>query len=645
MTFLTLIRTELKRLVATPMAAVALVALMLVPVLYAGLYLWGNDDPYGNLDGVPVALVVQDEGATAPEGGVASEGDAEPAAQAKRTVYGDEVRDQLLDDGTLDWHVTSARDAEDGLRAGTYDFIVTLGPDFSRDLVSASGDDPEQAEIRLTTNDANSYLAGTIADQVTAAVRDSLTREVGEEAARTLLDGLATVRSSIADAADGARRLADGADSARSGADTLADGSATAADGASTLAGGLATLRDATAALPDQARRLADGARQVADGNATLSGTVQPIADEVAAAVKDAPTEDAIRERLRSAGLDEQQIESVMGIVSPLRDDLDTANRRVQGAAADIQALADGSAAVADGAARLADSSPALADGIATASDGAASLADGTRRLADGSGTLADGLGDLDDGAAELRDGLASGVERIPDQDEKERQTAAAAIADPVAVTRTDVADASSYGAGMAPFFVSLAAWIGIYALFLIVKPYSKRAVTALRRPFPIALAAWATPAALGVLQMAAVFGIIAVALGYDVAQPWGMFGFMALTSVTYAAIILTLNVLLGSVGQFLGLVLMVVQLVSAGGTFPWQTLPPALRALHEALPMSHAVDGIRQLMYGGDPSRALGDAGFLLVWLGAALLVTLLATARMSRRRTLRDLRPSLIG
>lgn len=55
------------------------------------------------------------------------------------------------------------------------------------------------------------------------------------------------------------------------------------------------------------------------------------------------------------------------------------------------------------------------------------------------------------------------------------------------------------------------------------------------------------------------------------------------LASFTYAAIILALNVWLGSVGQFVGLVLMVLQLLTAGGTFPWQTLPAPLAWLHHA--------------------------------------------------------------
>ena len=114
---------------------------------------------------------------------------------------------------------------------------------------------------------------------------------------------------------------------------------------------------------------------------------------------------------------------------------------------------------------------------------------------------------------------------------------------------------------------------------------------------------------------------------------------------MTYAAIILALNVWLGSVGQFLGLVLMVLQLVTAGGTFPWQTLPAPLAALHQVLPMGYVVDAMRQVMYGGDASRAWADAAVLAAWMLGALVLAILGVTRMTHRRTMRDLQPSLIG
>jgi len=138
---------------------------------------------------------------------------------------------------------------------------------------------------------------------------------------------------------------------------------------------------------------------------------------------------------------------------------------------------------------------------------------------------------------------------------------------------------------------------------------------------------------------------VLAVTLGFHMANPVGTLGVMVLASITYAAIILALNVWLGSVGQFLGLVLMVLQLVTAGGTFPWQTLPAPLAALHHVLPMGYVVDAMRQFMYGGDLSRAGTDALVLLGWLAGGLLVAAIGVTRMTHHRTLRDLQPSLIG
>ena len=58
-----MVRAELRRLVATPMLALALFALLWVPILYGGLYLWANQNPYGRLGEIPAAVVVLDKGA------------------------------------------------------------------------------------------------------------------------------------------------------------------------------------------------------------------------------------------------------------------------------------------------------------------------------------------------------------------------------------------------------------------------------------------------------------------------------------------------------------------------------------------------------------------------------------------------------
>ncbi|TFC29875.1 YhgE/Pip domain-containing protein, partial [Cryobacterium sp. MDB1-18-2] len=313
--------------------------------------------------------------------------------------------------------------------------------------------------------------------------------------------------------------------------------------------------------------------------------------------------------------------------------------------AAGASNVASGATDAATGAATLAAGAGTVNDGAASAATGASTAATGAESIATGATSLNSGLVTLQSGAGVLRDGLANGVTSIPNSDAQTRTLQGSTIADPVSLTTAAVTSAGTYGAGMAPFFASLAGWIGIYALFLIVKPVSRRAITALHSPLKITLAGWLTPGLLGLVQMAALFGILAGILHFEVHNPVGTYGMMGLAALAFAAIILALNVWLGSVGQFVGLVLMVIQLVTAGGTFPWQTLPAPLAWLHHVVPMSYAVDGIRQLMYGGNPATAWADAGVLLLWVVGGLVLAAVGVTRMTHFRTLRDLRPSLIG
>jgi putative membrane protein len=599
----TLIRTEFARLTASRMSRIALVALMLVPVLYGGLYLWANRDPYASLDQVPAALVVADTGAT---------------MSGKAVHYGRDVADQIVASHDFDWTVVSASTAAKGVRDGRFDFTLTLPASFSKNLVSASSSSPTRASVDLTTNDTNSYLASTIAGQAALTVKSSIAARVSSAAAGQFLLGLNDIHDSLSSAASGASQLKSGAASAASGATSLARGTAQLAAGANQLAAGTA--------------QVATGAKQVAAGNAQLvasAGTMAAQAKQLSGAISGIGAK--ISGQLTAAGVSQSTIDAVLADLAPIGAAAQSANGSLQAASGQISQLAAGSAQVASGAAQSAS--------------GAKQAATGAEQSASGASSLSQGLDQLQTGATSLSDGLVTGAAKVPSTDAAARAAQSAAIGNPVSVKTDAVTKATDYGAGLAPFFISLAAWIGIYALFLIVKPLSRRALTAVRRPIRIALAGWLAPAILGVVQMAAVFLIVALALRLDVGNPLATYGFMALASLTFAAIILALNAWLGSVGQFLGLVLMVVQLVTAGGTFPWQTLPGPLAALHHALPMSYAVDGLRQLMYGGSATTALSDALVLLCWLLGGVALTALAAVRMTRHRTLGDLRPSLIG
>lgn len=428
MTVLRLARSELKRMTGGLLPKLTILALTLVPLLYGAVYLYANWNPYGNLDRIDAALVVEDAGAATGNG--------------TRLEAGQKVADSLLAGHVFNWQtVRSAAEADQGVSDGKYAFALRIPKDFSANLASpGSFDSAAQAMLNVTTNDANNYLLSTIVDKLTTAVHASVAKEVGAETANQLLTGFGTIHTQMVKAADGATQLADGVTRLHDGTVTLHEGTGKletgAADlyngqvrlrdganelsaGAGQLSGGLAELRDRTAGLPADSQRLADGAAQVAAGNAALNSKVQDAVGQLGAA------ETSLRGRLQESNsklvaagvLTQDQADKVLAEVDsaaasgPVSD----AKAKIEADAAQIQQLSDGSAAVSTGAARLAAAAPALTGGISTASAGADRLAAGASTLAtgeqtavDGSAALVAGTEKLDDGAAQLESGAGT---------------------------------------------------------------------------------------------------------------------------------------------------------------------------------------------------------------------------------------------
>lgn len=686
MTTFRLALTELRRLTSGKLPKLALVAVTLVPLLYGAMYLYANWDPYGRLQSVPAAVVVDDEGAARDDGS---------SLQAGEKVY-----DKLIDSDSFDWKRTSQRQAEEGVADGRYTFALVVPRDFSAALLSPGEFEPQQAQLRLITNDTNNYLVSTIADQVATQVSQAVAKDAGTEAVGQLLLGFGTVHDKTLEAADGAGELADGAGQLNEGIGTaeqgaaqlangsrklldghyqLADGAAQLADGTSglhegagQLHGGLQQLQEKTSALPEQTAALADGAAQVADGNEqiatkaeTLGGLSQDLVDDLGT------TKARIADQLRRTGMSEQEIQRVLDGIDDVNQPLTDANDTVQSQVGHIRALADGAHKVAEGNRRLADATPAmttaigqltngagelvsgsarldsgaaqLRDGEQEALDGAEALADGADRLAGGTPQLSDGSGALADGSHTLADALGKGAGEIPNLDDPTRQATAETIGDPVAIDTHAQVRADTYGAGLAPFFLGLALWIGGFVLFLIMRPLSNRALAAGVAPWRVALGGWLPAAVVGAVQAALLYAAVVFGLGLNPAHPWLMFGFLLLTSFAFTAVVHSLNAAFGPRGKFIALVILVLQLITAGGTFPWQTIPEPLYPLHQVLPLGYVVSGLRHLIYGGPGLETAGTSVTVLVcYLAAGLLLSTLGAWRQ-RMWTPARLRPEL--
>ncbi|MET3143027.1 UNVERIFIED_ORG: putative membrane protein [Arthrobacter sp. UYEF10] len=676
MTVLRLARSELKRMTGGLLPKLTILALIMVPLLYGAVYLYANWNPYGNLNQIEAALVVEDTGATSSDG---------TGLQA-----GKKVADGLVEGNVFNWQaVPTAAEADAGVSSGKYAFALKIPAEFSANLVSpGSFDSASQAMLNVTTNDANNYLLSTIVDKLTTAVHTTVAKEVGEETANQLLTGFGTIHAQMLKAADGAGQLADGVATLRQGTVTLhkgtselsagagelyngqlklRDGANQLTDGAGQLSSGLSVMKDKTAMLPTDTRTLANGAAQVAAGNAQLNTKVQDVVTQLDAADQGLRTRviESNARLVASEAITQLQADKILADFDTVAasSPVAAAKTRLQTDTTQIQQLADGSEAVSVGAAQLAAATPALKDAVVQASGGAdqlhtgaATLAtgeqsalDGTGHLVQGAQTLDAGAGQLEAGAATAADGsrtladdIAKGAGQVPNPDDSQKSSLSEVIADPVAVSNVSQAKADSYGAGLAPFFLTLALWIGIFMLVQAMRPITQRALASNAPAWKIAVGGWLPFLAVSVVQASLLTLVVNLALGLNPAHPVLMWLFMLAAAMAFSAIIQGIVALLGSPGKLVVLILLVLQLVSSGGTFPWQTTPQPLHVVHEILPMGYVVTGMRHLIYGAELS---GIVPTVLGLLGYTLLGAAMSTFAVRKHKywTLKTLKPEI--
>ncbi|WP_433548058.1 YhgE/Pip family protein [Streptomyces sp. CA-294286] len=692
---------ELRRFGRGKLPRAALVALLLLPLLYGALYLWSFWDPYGRLDRIPVALVNDDKGAT---------------AEGKKIAAGDEITKKLLDSKVFDWQEVTAEDAKSGVENGSYYLSLTMPSDFSERIASSSGDSPETGALQVHTNDSNNYIVGQISRSVFSEVRTAASTNASRGFLDKIFISFSDIHAATEKAAQGAQDLDGGIGKAKKGSQDLANGLNDAKKGSGNLSGGIKKLDKGAGDLAVGAKRVADGTKELAGKVNRVAGQVRPYlkddgssiahsaqlvadtskvarnhleslvkgapvaaqgsrraANELATAYRElceqAPAADdeaqtAARARvcpgLKKAVTAAEETATVSADVNAMVKDsnsdltlLDTRLKDIQTksqklvrgaphldedlktAVAEVNALNSGAQKVSQGAAKL-------HTGLASARTGATDLDQGVGKLKTGAHNLDGGLFKLADGSGKLAGKLHDGVGRIPDYDKDSRDQRTEVMADPVKLASQSLHKAPNYGTGFAPYFIPLSLWVGAMVAYMLIQPLNRRALAAGASAWRTAFAGWLPVVALGVLQVAALMSVLHWGLGLEMTRTAGTLGFLVLVTCCFASIVQWLNARFGAAGRILVLAVLMLQLTSAGGTYPVQTSPTFFNAIHPFLPMTYVVEGLRRLISGG---------GLEPVWTGSLVLAAFTAgalalTAVSARRKqvwTLDRLHPDL--
>ena len=194
-------------------------------------------------------------------------------------------------------------------------------------------------------------------------------------------------------------------------------------------------------------------------------------------------------------------------------------------------------------------------------------------------------------------DGKYELVQKLLDKDSSEYGEF---FSSPVKVTTENVYEAVNYGTAVAPFYTTLALWVGGLLLTALIKTSPDdldefKNATLTQKYFGRYIIFWL----MGQIQaIITVLGDLYLLKIYCV-HP-GIFMLTAsIVSFAFTLLIYTLTLSFGDVGKALAVVLVVIQIAGSSGTYPIELLPSFFRNVYIYFPFPYSINAIRECVSG----------------------------------------------
>lgn len=291
--------------------------------------------------------------------------------------------------------------------------------------------------------------------------------------------------------------------------------------------------------------------------------------------------------------------------------------------AAGTSQLAANSAALRSGANQLAGGLGQMNAQVPTLTSGVDQLANGTQQLNANSPKLAAGATQLEQGNSKLAKALAQGSEQVNDNTKNLSSKTSNMFASPTELKHKSYSYVPNYGYALAPYMLSVALYVGalvfnlVYPVRRLSDPDASATEWWLSKLSVGALVATGTSVVEVLLMMAA--GLHPDHLGATLINAW----FFALASTF---IVMFLAVAFGNIGRFLGIIFLVIQLGSCGGSFPIQVtraMGGFFQMVNPFLPMTYSVYGFRESLTSGlGANQVWISVGVQLIYIIASIVL-----------------------
>lgn len=198
-------------------------------------------------------------------------------------------------------------------------------------------------------------------------------------------------------------------------------------------------------------------------------------------------------------------------------------------------------------------------------------------------------------------------------------------MSSPVEINTQKLYPIENYGSAMTPFYTILAIWVGGLILCAILKVRVREDNTISGcKPYEVYFGRYLTFMVFGIVQSLIVCLGDLYFLGIQCENP-GLFLLAGVTaSIVFTNVIYTLTISFGDVGKAIAVILLVIQVAGAGGTFPIEVTPSFFNAINPYLPFTSGINAMRETVAGIYGMDYWKDMIKLLVYLPVSLFVGL---------------------
>ena len=660
----TVFKTDIRTLSKCFFACVVVVAIALLPSLYAWLNIYSNWDPYGNTGGISIAVASLDEGYT----------DADGTYENK----GDDVVADLREATSINWVIVDTEEAaKGGVESGDYYAAVVIDKQFSRNMFRMLTDWTGKPAITYYENAKKNAVATKITDTAV----ETLKRSISENYLEVVIGGIMEQSNLLA-----ADLTADDPEAAVKGvlyqaqdllhacgrmmdAFEAAGGSGVSESSAAALEAAVANINKN---LPDGAQLQQTAAEIQLQLNTALA-RVERALDRLNSAIGNAPELPSAQQQLRDAAAQLEKAADTLetwaaGLEASGTEAGKTQAEAARQTAAECRKTAKQLRALAespDSADLLADcdalvkslrtmvdripvTSKALqkeldtvAGQVADTMEGMAALAGDAKAMKTALAETADAVGDtmalLRPATEKLLTSLESTIDDLEGLTTDEYMDTLVDIlgGDPavygqyfpemVQTSVNAVYPIANYGSAMTPFYTVLAIWVGGVILSSLIKIHARTEGLIDPKPAELYFGRYLFFFVLSQIQAAVIVTGDLYILKVQCLHPGMLYLTGALTAFTFSLLIYSLAISFGDVGKAIVVVIMVMQIAGSSGTFPIELLPAIYQKIYRFFPFPYAIDAMRECICGMYGNYYWQQIGFLLLFAAAALVIGLL--------------------